>query len=70
VNRYAFLNDCLYEISEDRFCGFINLQKLSIFGDLEYLRDIGDKSLLAAYAPQEISKQAPPLPIKVKVERI
>ncbi|KAK2168550.1 hypothetical protein LSH36_16g12036 [Paralvinella palmiformis] len=45
-------------------------QKLSIFGDLEYLRDIGDKSLLAAYAPQEISKQAPPLPIKVKVERI
>ncbi len=46
-------------------------QKLSIYGDLEYLRDVNDKVLLSGlFKPQEPYQKAEPLPIKVKVQRI
>jgi len=47
----------------------ITRQKLSIYGDLDYLKQLNDKSLLANVHPQD-EMQASPLPIKIKVERI
>jgi hypothetical protein len=44
-------------------------QKLSIYGDLEYLRETGekDRAWLLSLHPQEAGEQAGPLPIKIKV---
>lgn len=48
---------------------FICLQKLSFYGDLDYLSQLNDKTLLANIHPQD-KMEAAPLPIKVRVERI
>ncbi|XP_064625574.1 transmembrane protein 59-like [Lineus longissimus] len=51
----------------------VQSQKLSIYGDLDYLKEIKDKALLAGFHPQDktgITEQAPALPIKINVEKI
>ena len=50
----------------------IYFQKLSIYGDLEYLKGgaVDEKSIMAVVRPQEGTDQAGPLPIKIKVQRI
>ena len=68
VNELLFMNFYVYEEMNTN-CLFIQ-QKLSIYGDLEYLRGMDEKPLLAAIHPQECNSNAGPLPIKVKVERI
>ena len=45
-------------------------QKLSIYGDLDYLKGVDEKSIMAVVRPQEDQDQAGPLPIKIKVQRI
>ncbi len=45
------------------------LQKLSIYGDLDYLKSLDDKALLASIHPQD-KVTADPLPIKIQVQRI
>jgi hypothetical protein len=46
-------------------------QKLSIYGDLDYLSKLDEKSLLASVHPQDRTDlQAAALPIKIKVDRI
>ena len=58
------------QLSVNVFFPELLLQKLSIYGDLDYLKTLDNKELLASIHPQEAAIQAAPLPIKIKVERI
>ena len=51
---------------------YVLLQKLSIYGDLEYLMETSDEDkawlLAAVHKPQpKVAGQAQPLPLKIKV---
>lgn len=46
------------------------LQKLSMYGDLDYLTNLQDSSLLTKVTPIGPDVQAPPLPLKMYVQSI
>ena len=48
----------------------ISLQKLSIYGDMDYESDLHEKYNLVTDEKASVHSQAPPLPIKVKVQTI
>ena len=46
-------------------------QKLSFYGDLDYLRELDEKKMMTAVRPQiDGDQMAPALPLKIKVESI
>jgi hypothetical protein len=48
----------------------IKPEKLSIYGDLEYLSRLDQKQLLSAMNPQQFVVEAPPLPLKLPVNSV
>jgi hypothetical protein len=48
----------------------IKPEKLSIYGDLEYLSQLDQKQLLSATNPQQFVVEAPPLPLKLPVNSV
>ena len=54
----------------NKLCVLCVLQKLTLYGDLEYLKSLEQSSLFTKVTPIGPEVQAPPLPMKLTVEQL